>query len=477
LAFGDIKEQLYQKMLRRQEAGQGKAGESSALGLSLNDVRISNGTFDQVLDHFSSRRSTFFEKIGRKKSPYAGVTFKQRYFVDSTYARDSYSPVIYYICGESTCEGATGTPLVNQLAAKYHAHRVALEHRYYGYSQPFTTLSSQNLQFLSMAQAIEDLASFQRYAQSVLGMKGKWISVGGSYPGELSAFYRMRHPELVAGALASSAPVFAKADFIEYDRHVARVADPACLRVIQKVVADVEGRLKSSSSRDQVKKLFDAERVVHDVDFLYNLADMAAIAIQYGFQNEFCTALKDGDQRGQALEEYARVGLSLFQRLGTSSFQDAFDGAMSIDPKDYLESAGRQWMYQSCSEFGFYQTANPNPAESARSARIDLAYHNDACNRLFGIKAQVDADRTNRTYYQRLFDSGVKNIYFTNGSNDPWSNLSLTDASATQGVNPGLQLFVIQGAAHCDDLGRRVSSALGMARNQFDQLFSKWISE
>ena len=430
---------------------------------SASNGKLSSGTFDQVVDHFAPARSNS-----------ANPVFKQRYFVDSTYAEGPASPVIYYICGESTCEGPSSTPLVNQLARKYHAHRVALEHRYYGYSQPFATLSPSNLRFLSMPQALEDLASFQRFAMDRFGLKGKWISVGGSYPGSLSAFYRMKHPELVSGALASSAPVFAKADFVEYDRHVARVADPACLVVIQKVVAEVEGRLKSDASRAEVKRLFQASAVHHDVDFLYNLADMAAIAIQYGFQSEFCTALVNGDKNGKPVEAYSQTGLSLFQRLGTSPILDAFEGAMSLDPKDYLDFAGRQWMYQSCTEFGYYQTANGNPAESARSSRIDLPYHNEACNRLFGLKTQVDADRTNRDFYSGLFSSGTNRIYFTNGNNDPWSNLGLTDAGAVQSANPGLMVLLIPGASHCDDLGGRVTAALGQARSQFEQLFASW---
>ena len=456
-ASADPKDRLYQRYLRIQnEALLERSGPGNTESIA---------SFDQRIDHFSTPGARG-----------AGATFPQRYFIDSSFARDQNSPVIFYICGESTCEGATSTSLVNQLARKYHAHRVALEHRYYGYSQPFSELTTGNLQFLSVAQAIEDLADFQRWAQVKLNLRGKWISVGGSYPGELSAFYRLRHPELVAGALASSAPVYAEADFSQYDRHVARVADPSCLRVIQKVVTQVEERLSNPTSRIAVKKRFQAQKVSNDTDFLYNLADMAAIAIQYGFQDEFCGALKKGDAQGKALEAYADSGLGLFQRLGTSPFQDAFEGAMSLNPNDYLESAGRQWMYQSCREFGFYQTAWRVPAESARSSRIDLAYHQEACNRLFGIKTPVNADLTNRTYYQQLFGAGVTHIFFTNGKDDPWSNLSLTDAGAVQNSNPGLSVFLIEGAAHCDDLGSRFSGALSEARARIDAAFGRYLS-
>jgi hypothetical protein len=34
-----------------------------------------------------------------------------------------------------------------------------------------------------------------------------WISVGGSYPGALAAWYRFKYPHLTVGSIASSAVV------------------------------------------------------------------------------------------------------------------------------------------------------------------------------------------------------------------------------------------------------------------------------
>jgi len=432
----------------------------------IEEKMLINQNFDQKIDHFSNSDQR---------------TFKQRYFVDSSLVKGdpTSAPVIYYFCGEGTCEGATSSTLVNTIAQKYGAHRVALEHRYYGYSQPFSTLVSANLKYLSMEQAIEDLASFEHYAQEQLGLRGKWISVGGSYSGELSAFYRLKHPELVAGALASSAPVLSKDNFEEYDHYVAKVAGPDCLKAIQSTVADVESKLKTSTaSATAVKKLFNADMVVDNIDFLYVLADMAAIAIQYGYQKQFCDQIIAGAKSGQLVEAYAKVGTKLFSNFGLTALQDSFQGAESIKPEDYLGWAGmRSWMYQSCTEFGYYQVAYSNPAESSRSSSITLQYHNNACKRLFGLTTPVNVNQTNATFYNNLFGAGVKNIFFTNGSNDPWSNLSINEKNPNAESNPGLKFFTIAGSAHCDDLGSRISVALTQARTEFDQLLNRWISE
>ena len=421
--------------------------------------------FDQKIDHFSKTDTR---------------TFQQRYFVDSSLVtgNPATAPVIYYFCGEGTCEGATGVPLVDQIAKKYGAHRVALEHRYYGYSQPFKTLDSESLKFLSMDQAIEDLADFQQYAQEHLSLQGKWISVGGSYSGALSAFYRLKHPDLAVGALASSAPVLANDNFEEYDHYVAQVAGPECLKAIQATVSDVESKLLATESATTVKKLFNADMVRDNVDFLYILADMAAIAVQYGYQKQFCDKVTQGLKDGKVTEAYAAIGTTLFSKFGITALQDSFQGAESTNPADYLGWAGmRSWMYQSCTEFGYYQVAYSNPAESSRSSQITLQYHNDVCKRLFGLTVPVNVKKTNGTFYNNLFDAGVKNIFFTNGSNDPWSNLSITAKNPNAESNPGLKFFTISGSAHCDDLGSRMSAALQEARTEFDTFVGQWIAE
>jgi len=460
-AGADLKDYLYQQKLKRD--AEISRLITTPLVLASTPKPAAPKLYPQLVDHFGGSASTF----------------KQRFWIDSQFAgRASNAPVIFVICGEATCGGASDMESINKQAKRLKAHLVALEHRYYGYSIPTKDLSGPNLKYLSQAQSIADLARFQKYAMKKFALQGKWIAVGGSYPGNLSAFYRMKHPELVVGSLASSAPVLAKADFEEYDRHVAKVAGPDCLAQIQNSVKEVERRLKLGSAESiAVRKLFDAEKVRDDRDFLYVLADIASIAVQYGNQKKFCDALINaGSNIDDVVTAYGKVGSEIFKDFGIDAVTDSFQGAESIDPKDSIQGFGmRSWMYQSCTEFGYYQIAYSKPALSARSTQISEDYHDEVCDRLYGLKKKVDVTKTNRAWYENLFDKKVTNIFFTNGDNDPWSNLSILSGSADAKLNPALEFMTLSNASHCSDLGTSSNPSVVAAQKKIGALFDEWL--
>ncbi len=150
------------------------------------------GSYQQAIDHSGA----------------ISGTFSQRYWVDSEFATSANAPVIYHLCGEANCtEGYFLHDSAIQWAKQLGARLVYLEHRYYGASVPFNDLSNAHLKYLTLHNVLEDLATFQKSITAKNAWTGKWIVVGGSYSATLSAIYRYKHPELVVGALAASAPM------------------------------------------------------------------------------------------------------------------------------------------------------------------------------------------------------------------------------------------------------------------------------
>ena len=76
-----------------------------------------------------------------------------------------------------------------------------------------SSLSMANLRYLNSEQALKDLAYFitkiSKSGQFKITTKNPWITIGGSYPGALSAWFRNKYPHLTIGAIASSAVVLA----------------------------------------------------------------------------------------------------------------------------------------------------------------------------------------------------------------------------------------------------------------------------
>lgn len=408
--------------------------------------------YDQKLDHADAN------------SP----TFKQRYFVDSSYAAGPDSPVFYIICGEWNCAGTGSYGYAEGLAKKFKAHLIALEHRYYGESLPMTNLTSKNLKHLDLESAIADLATFQKHMMSAKDLTGKWVAFGGSYAGTLAAFYRLKHPELVTGSLASSAPVLMKNEFNEYDAHIAKVIDKtSCGDKVREAVKLIEEKMATPEGTRAVKAQFESSDIKTDGDFLYAVADMLAAAVQYGRDKVFCDSLT---KNADPVAGYAEGGLKVMRSMGSTPLEISFQIAEKIEttPNDNM----RQWMWQSCRQFGWFQVSNTKGATS-RSTKLDLQYHEDVCQRLYGI-SMANNEEMNDEWYFPLLNPETSKIIFSNGGNDPWLTLSII--GETQPTNPMLDLYMMDGAAHCNDL-KAVPAlpSIAYAQGEMTKIIQKWI--
>lgn len=370
--------------------------------------------FDQTLDHFS---------------PYDRRKFPQRYYEFLDYFRPSDGPIFLKICGESAC-GGIANDYLSVLAKKFGAAIVSPEHRYYGKSSPFKTHTTQNLKYLSSKQALFDLAAFREFYQNGLNVKlnrnkgdNPWFVFGVSYPGALSAWFRVKFPHLTCGSLASSAVVEAIYDFTEFDQQIGESAGPECKAALQETTHLVEQSLTTNGRA--IKALFGASQLDIDGDFMYFLADAAVIAFQYGNPDKLCSPLVQAKTNGEDLvEAYAKY------------IKDYYLGTFGIDVETYNQkhlkntavtedSSDRLWWFQVCTEVAYFQVAPAN--DSIRSSKVDTKYHEDLCKNVFGDGIYPDVLATN-LYYGGTKIAGSK-IVFTNGSQDPWRHASKQTSS------------------------------------------------
>lgn len=165
------------------------------------------------------------------------------------------------------------------------------EHRYYGKSRPTENTSTENLKFLTVEQALADLAHFIESVKSTDDLKNSGvILVGASYSATLVTWARLKYPELVTGAWSSSAPLLAKVDFFEYNEIMTesiRIAGgEKCLRRFENAFKQLEDFIKSSEPKALAKiekdfKLCEPLKLNRDVPhFLYEMSDTVAGLVQ-----------------------------------------------------------------------------------------------------------------------------------------------------------------------------------------------------
>ena len=72
-------------------------------------------------------------------------------------------------------------------------------------------MSDASLRYLNSEQALADLAAFRNAMTKKFNLtSSKWISFGGSYPGSLSAWFRLKYPHLVNGLYQVISPFIPK---------------------------------------------------------------------------------------------------------------------------------------------------------------------------------------------------------------------------------------------------------------------------
>lgn len=139
-----------------------------------------------------------------------------RYLINDSYVKNKHiSPILFYTGNEGDIElFSANTGFIWEIAPELQGLIVFAEHRYYGKSLPFGNKSYDtpgHLGYLTSEQALADFSDLLNFlnppVSSVNAKRRPVIAFGGSYGGMLSAWFRMKYPHIVTGAIAASAPI------------------------------------------------------------------------------------------------------------------------------------------------------------------------------------------------------------------------------------------------------------------------------
>lgn len=432
----------------------------------------------QPLDHFAPACAGESCKV-----------WSQRYLVNATFF-DGAGPVFLCVGGEGP--GFTedvvisGTEHAHEmiLAAEQHGALIlALEHRYYGQSLPTKDFSTPNLQWLSSPQALEDLAAFVAHINAQYGLQrdtNRWITFGGSYPGMMASFARLKYPHLIHGSIASSAPVQAVSNMQGYMNVMSnnfKLADvggsEGCYDAIKSAFTDVGTLLRTDHAAlyntfnicaqgDPLSNSDQQVGLVQSLSFIFPAQSNDPLCTTPGCNiRSMCSAFMTN--KSLASSDVNRLAAFFKQMAGNEEGQcttiDYYADNIAPLLNTTLEGGtARIWTYQTCSEFGFYQTCDPATdcifTSSPHLNTLDSYY--DQCEKAFGITGiQVEAAVSASNVWSGGWHPGSARVLYINGQVDPWRSQSVLPDNTEYGkvvavgaADSGISALMVEGSSH-----------------------------
>ncbi|KAB5536262.1 putative serine peptidase [Coniochaeta sp. 2T2.1] len=454
---------------------------------------VGTGVFQQLIDH---------------GNPSLG-TFPQRFWYSTEYYGGPGSPVVFFTPGEVAAEGYTGyltnRTITGLFAQAIQGAVVMMEHRYWGTSSPYDTLTTKNLQYLTLQNSILDNTNFANNVKLPFDSNGTsnaskapWVFSGGSYSGALSAWTQAKAPGTFWAYHASSAVVEAIDDFWQYFVPIQQGMPKNCSSDVQKVVDYVDGvlRLGTPKAKQALKEKFGLGGIVHDNDFAAALENGPWSWQSHDFRSgyssffEFCDYVENvwpgstaqapgagGVGLQKALDGYAKWAQEIMLPGYCAGYgypdwtdpleQGCFDTYNFSSPlfrDQTLDNAiDRQWNWFLCNEpFNYWQNGAPMLVPSIVSRLVDSKYWERQCALFFppedgytyGEAKGRDVQNVN-AYTGGWYHTNTERLIWTNGQWDPWKDATVSSDFRLGGPlqsTPKAPVQVIPGGIHCSDM-------------------------
>jgi len=313
------------------------------------------------------------------------------------------------------------------------------------------------------------------------------VTFGGSYPGNLAAWFRLKFPHMTIGSIASSAPVQAELDFLQYldvvDHSLSNITGKECDMRIQEATNQIQKMLLTTPGTHALERMFNICAPLNGekdiATFISNLMGNFMGTVQYDNEGgpvtiqSICAIMNNKSM--SALAAYVAVS-NLFLTLSDVTCLDCSYADMLVQLRNLTQTTDgvgpRSWTYQTCIEFGYFQTTD-SPHQPFGDL-VPLSYSTDMCKDIFGFNFFPDIKGTNE-YYGGNNPKGATKIVFVNGSLDPWHALSVKKS-----LSDTLKAIYIEGTAHCANMLPAKSTdppGLALAQKEISKQIGMWLSE
>ncbi|TDH66837.1 hypothetical protein CCR75_005973 [Bremia lactucae] len=471
-------------VLSRSSVGTTSPGARAALPrIRASASNCSELWIEQRIDHFSWLAAEALDPNKTNSTP-SGLPamYQQRYLVNSQFwdPQDEKAPVFFYTGNEGDVTlYANHTGLMWENAQTFKALVVFAEHRYYGKSLPFADKYMDHLGYLTHDQALADYTELIYHLQQNNNASGHpVIAFGGSYGGMLSAWFRMKYPNIIAGAIAASAPIYGFSGFPSFDGQkywqvVTRDASPAagaaknCVLNAQqswpqlfKLAETVSGRALLSSifrlcepltSEEQGEDLAMSVLLAFDTlamgNFPYPSSYLAGGAINLPAWpiREACSHLAGDFSLPPLGQEGKDTTLLEALRDASNVFYNATNDLKCFKIPTLWNYDGI-WDYQYCTEMLPQETYFNTNGETDMFWPRNITFENIRAHCQRHWHTTPDPESIRVSYGDELLRS-ASNIVFSNGLLDPWSCAGVLHAPKDSKVSI---IKIDEGAHHLD---------------------------
>jgi len=474
-------------------------GSTSADDHDMNEALFYH---EQLVNHFSDDADAPAE------------TWSNRYYKSTKYYNGPGSPVFLIVGGEGALDHGMLYPFVTEhLAPRFGAAVIQIEHRFYGRYQPIMGREAtvqELLELLTPQQAMADMVRLTKHFKNELGCalynrkSDKYcpvITVGGSYPGFLSAMLRLVYSDFVDISYASSAPLKLYDQSTDQDvyyeivTNAAEHASKGCAKAVRDTLDDASKLiLNAKSIKDAVKSMnMCVDSIPGYIDNLKTLKEDVMMAIGFSFADYDMDAYPPGKNTGiykgcqvfqhkhhAPLEKVGKffelVGLdtefekeypTLFGEEETPCFDLSIflpDGKNArVTTSDWSGSGGgndgMMWDFQLCTTLvdpiGF-SSKSMFPQRKWTYAALT-----DYCQSRWGKEVTPRPHAlVNDMGFDDLVGNGASRILFTNGLQDMWSG-----GSYLENVSDSILALNFENGAHHSDL-----SHVGPSDNDTDDI-------